>query len=67
MPGLPGDPPTEELRAVQVDRERIEREAAAQAPDADEALAHERRADRAAYLRGKLEEQAESLEDADGT
>ncbi len=62
----PDDPPTEELRALQDDRERVERTAAQQAPDADEALAHERRADRAAYLRSKLDEQAGSLEDADG-
>ena len=62
----PDDPPTEELRAAQADRERLERAAAAHAPDEDEALAHERRADRAAYLRSKLDEQADSLQDADG-
>ena len=59
------DPKTEELRAVQADRERLERSAAARAPDEDEARAHERRAERAAYLRGKLDEQAAALEDPD--
>ncbi len=62
----PDDPPTEELRAVQVDRERTERTAAERAADEDEARAHERRAERAAYLRDKLDEQAASVEDADG-
>ena len=64
---LPDDPPTEELRAVQAERARFERAAAERAPDDGEALAHERRADRAAYLRDKLDEQAGSLEDADGS
>ena len=50
---------------MQADRERVERAAAERAPDEDEALAHERRADRAAYLRSKLDEQADSLADAD--
>ena len=61
------DPPTEELRLAQAHREAAERAAAESAPDADEAATHERRADRAAYLRDKLDEQAGSLEDADGS
>jgi cob(I)alamin adenosyltransferase len=51
---------------VQADRERTERAAAEHAADEDEARAHARRAERAAYLRGKLDEQAESVEDAGG-
>jgi hypothetical protein len=57
------DPSTEELRTVQVRRERSERERAEEAAQTGEIPAvrtHERRADRAAYLRGKLEEQEES-------
>ena len=57
------DPSTEELRTVQEQRERDERERAAQAEQTGEipaVRAHEARADRAAYLREKLEEQAES-------
>jgi hypothetical protein len=57
------DPSTEELRTVQAQRERDERERAEQAEQTGEipaVRAHEARADRAAYLREKLEEQAES-------
>ncbi len=60
MAGIGGDPPTEELRAVQAEREETERELAQDAPDPTEELTHERRAERAAYLRGKLDQQAES-------
>jgi len=59
----PDDPSTEELRTVQAQRERDERERAEQAEQTGEipaVRAHERRADRAAYLREKLDEQAES-------
>ena len=58
--GDDSEPTTEELRAVQADRERTERELAEEAPDPREERAHERRAERAAYLREKLDEQAES-------
>ena len=61
MPG--DDPSTEELRTVQAERERAEREQADRAEQTGEipaVRAHERRADRAAYLRKKLDEQAES-------
>jgi hypothetical protein len=54
------DPKTEELRAVQEDRVREEREQADEAPTEEEAEQHARRADKAAYLREKLEERAES-------
>lgn len=60
MAGTGGDPSTEELRAVQAEREETERELADRAPDEREEQTHERRADRAAYLRTKLEEQAEA-------
>jgi hypothetical protein len=48
----------ERLRATQERRARHEREQAAEADDAEERHAHERRADKAAYLRDKLAEQA---------
>jgi hypothetical protein len=57
----PGDDPsTEELRLEQLQREHAERQAAEATPDPEDAHAHERRADRAGYLREKLEEQAEA-------
>jgi hypothetical protein len=52
---------TEELRLAQAERERSEREHAADAAEPAEAKAHERRADKAAYLKEKLAE----AEDAD--
>ena len=54
------DPTTEELRAVQAHRETAERERAAESEDEREERTHERRADRARYLREKLDEQAEA-------
>ena len=51
---------TEELKIVQADREAAEREAAKSAADEDEVAQHERRADKARYLRKKLEEREES-------
>jgi hypothetical protein len=45
---------------VQAEREEAERDMAERAPDEREERTHERRADRAAYLRDKLDEQAES-------
>jgi membrane protein len=56
------DPKTDELRVEQIKRERDESEAARDADaDADEEQ-HARRAERAAYLREKLDERAESEE-----
>ncbi|CAN5198393.1 hypothetical protein BH20ACT20_BH20ACT20_07220 [soil metagenome] len=52
------DPTTEELRLSQLRRETDEREAASEAPDDDTAENHIARADKAAYLRQKLEERA---------
>lgn len=54
------EPTTEQLRAVQSEREREERERAEQAPTDTEQLAAVRRADKAGYLRDKLDEQADS-------
>ena len=54
------NPTTQQLRAVQADREAEQRERAEQAPTDTEQLAAVRRADKAAYLKEKLEEQAES-------
>ena len=51
------DPTTEELRRLQLEREKGERAAAEQADD-DTAEHHVARADKAAYLRRKLEERA---------
>ena len=51
---------TEELKIVQADREATERDAARSAVDEDEVAQHERRADKARYLREKLEEREES-------
>ena len=59
---IPDDPPTEELRVIQADREAAERERAREAETPAEERAHERRADKAAYLREKLDEQQRSLE-----
>ncbi|HEX8053526.1 MAG TPA: hypothetical protein VF517_11085 [Thermoleophilaceae bacterium] len=58
------DPTTQELRVEQLQRERIEREAAAAGATPDDTEQHERRADRASYLREKLEERAEAERDA---
>lgn len=60
MASPPDDPTTEQLRAVQSSREREERERAEQASTDTEQLAAVRRADKAAYLKDKLDEQADS-------
>jgi membrane protein len=57
------DPKTEELRLEQLERERKEHARAEQSEDEPETDQHERRAERASYLREKLEERAEA-EDA---
>jgi hypothetical protein len=57
---------TEELSTDQVKREMIERERAKHADLPDEERAAERRADKAAYLRDKLADRAESEERGDG-
>jgi membrane protein len=57
------DPATEEMRLEQLERERKEHARADAAPDEPETEQHERRAERAGYLKEKLEERAEA-EDA---
>ena len=59
------EPETQELTTDQLDREAIERELARRASEQAEQRTHERRADRAAYLREKLEERAASEDRAD--
>lgn len=54
------EPTTQELRAVQRDREEAERAAAREAPTDGAERAHERRADKAAYLEEKLAEKQRS-------
>ena len=54
------DPTTQELRIEQLQREATERDRADAAIDEDEAEQHERRADKATYLREKLEQRADS-------
>jgi hypothetical protein len=57
------DHSTEALRLQQLQREHAERERAEQAPTEAEERAAERRADKAAYLREKLDEQAQHPDD----
>jgi hypothetical protein len=57
----PGD--TEKLRQAQRQREQAEEELAERAADEDEALQHERRAEKARYLREKLDERARTERD----
>jgi hypothetical protein len=53
------EPTTETLRLDQLRRERDERDRAQQAETPAEERAADRRADKAAYLREKLDEQAQ--------
>ena len=57
------DPKTEELRLEQVQRSRSERKQAEEAPEAAEEKTHRRRAERAAYLKERLDERAKSEEE----
>ena len=57
------DPTTEGMRIEQLERERKEHAQADAAPDEPETEQHERRAERAGYLKAKLDERAEA-EDA---
>jgi hypothetical protein len=58
------DPKTEEMQVEQLHKEHVEREQAVDAAEPAEEQTHERRADRAAYLREKLDERARSEDDA---
>jgi YihY family inner membrane protein len=60
------DPKTEELRLEQIERERKEHARAEQSEDEPETDQHERRAERAGYLREKLQERAEAEDAAAG-
>jgi hypothetical protein len=59
-------PTTQELRLQQIQRERAEREGAQEADLPEEERSHDRRADKAAYLREKLAEQQHADQDAGG-
>jgi hypothetical protein len=59
------DPTTGELRRQQTEREAGERKDAAEADREDETAQHERRADKAEYLREKLEERSEAERESD--
>ncbi len=54
------DPSTEELRLSQVRRESVARQEAEKAVSESEGHQHERRAEKADYLRRKLEEREEA-------
>lgn len=57
------EPTTETLRIEQLQRELAERKRADEAASGAEERAAERRADKAAYLREKLDEQAANPDD----
>jgi hypothetical protein len=54
------DPTTQELRLDQLRREHAERERADKGVSPDDTGQHERRADKASYLREKLEARADA-------
>ena len=54
------DPKTEELQLDQLRRSAASASRRRSRPDSHEAVTHERRADRAAYLKEKLDERARS-------
>jgi len=58
------DPKTEELRLEQIQRERAEGDQADEATESAEEQAHRRRAERAGYLKRKLDERARSEDEA---
>ena len=60
------DPTTQELRLEQLRREESEREKADESPTEDGTDAHAARADKAEYLRAKLEQRADSERRASG-
>jgi hypothetical protein len=57
---MPDPSEIERLKAAQAQRAQQESEEADQAIEDEERLAHARRADKAAYLRDKLEEQSKA-------
>ena len=60
------DPKTEEMQVEQIRREAEERDQADDATERAEQRTHERRADRAAYLKEKLDERARSEDESGG-
>jgi hypothetical protein len=58
------DPTTESLRLDQIERARQEKARAEAAGEQAEEKAHERRADKASYLREKLAERAKAEDEA---
>ena len=58
------DPTTEQLKAIQAERADAERSRAEDADTDTQERQHVRRADKAEYLKEKLEEQARSEESA---
>ena len=63
--GVSDDPSTEELKLEQVRREMRERANAEEAPSEEGERTAARRADKAAYLKRKLEDQETADEDQD--
>jgi hypothetical protein len=59
------EPETQEMRIEQKRREKSHRDAAEDATEEHEVRSEERRADKAAYLREKLDERARSEDEAD--
>jgi hypothetical protein len=60
------DPTTEELRVEQAGREAEERERARATDSPDDTQQHERRAEKADYLRRKLEERSNAEREEEG-
>jgi hypothetical protein len=60
------DPKTEELQVAEIAREREERDQAQDAEQPHEERAHQRRAEKHAYLKDKLAERARAEDEADG-
>ena len=58
------DPKTEEMRLEQLQKERAERSQAEDSNEPAEEKTHDRRADRAAYLKDKLDERARSEDES---
>ena len=58
------DPTTQELRVRQMKREEDARVQSAQRPEDEDTAQFDRRADKAAYLKRKLEERAEAEREA---
>jgi hypothetical protein len=58
------DPKTDEMRLDQIEKARQEKQRAEEANEPSAEKAHERRADRADYLREKLAERAKAEDDA---